>query len=176
MKIEILDFIREYLTNPVFDAVFVFCTTIVEHGRVWILTALIMLFTKKYRKAGILLLIAISLTFVSSEIIIKNLVCRPRPFYSDPNINLIIPAPSGYSFPSSHSSVSFAAATVIFYFNKKFGLAAFVLATLTAFSRLYLYVHYPTDVLAGICLGVIIAVAVIVVFRRMEAHNNKQKM
>lgn len=174
MEIEILNFIREYLTNPVFDAVFVFCTTIVEHGRVWILTALIMLFIKKYRKIGVLLLIVMPLTFICGEVILKNLVCRPRPFYAVPNIELIIPAPGGYSFPSSHSAVSFAAATVIFYFNKKIGSAAFVLALLTAFSRIYLYVHYPTDVLAGICLGILLALAVIVVYRHFEAHKNKQ--
>lgn len=161
--------------NPVFDFIFVFCTTIVEHGEVWILAALIMLFTKKYRKAGILVLVAMLCTFLSGELLIKNLVCRPRPFYVNADINLIITPPSGYSFPSSHSAVSFAAAAVIFYFDKKLGVIAFVLAALTAFSRLYLYVHYPTDVLAGICLGLFWAVIVIFIYKRCVAFRKNTR-
>ncbi|MCQ4022648.1 MULTISPECIES: phosphatase PAP2 family protein [unclassified Ruminococcus] len=164
MEIEILNFIQQNLENPVFSSILIFFTNIVEHGEVWILTGIIMLITKKYRKAGLLLLITLVITFVSSELIIKNLVCRPRPFLENPDIQLMISPPHGYSFPSSHSAVSFASATVIFYFNKKFGVAAYVVATLTAFSRLYLYVHYPTDVLGGIVLGVAIAIIVISVY------------
>lgn len=167
MEIEILNFIHQNLVNPFFDVIFVLFTTIVEHGEIWILAGLVMLFTKKYRITGILLLIALVCTFVSSELIIKNLACRPRPFYANPNISLIISPPSGYSFPSSHSAVSFSSAAIIFYFNKKLGIVGLFVASLTAFSRIYLYVHYPTDVLAGICLGLLWAGIVIFVYKRI---------
>ena len=62
--------------------------------------------------------------------------------------------PKDYSFPSGHTQASFAAATALFTGNKKAGICAYVLAALIAFSRLYLYVHFPTDVLAGVVIGI----------------------
>lgn len=174
MEIEILNFIQQYFVNPVFNAIFIFCTTIVEHGEIWILTGIVMVITKKFRRTGILLLIALLLAFISSEILIKNLVCRPRPFLANPDVTLLIKPPSGYSFPSSHSAASFASAAVIFYFHKKIGICALILATLTAFSRLYLYVHYPTDVFAGICVGVLWAVIVVFIYNKMQIYRNNK--
>ncbi len=176
MEIGILDFIHSSLSNPVLDAVFVFFTTIVEHGELWLGIGGVMLITRKYRRAGVCVLIAVVMTFVSSELLLKNIVCRPRPFLENPNINLIISPPSGFSFPSSHSAVSFAAATVIFYFDKKLiGISCVIFACLTAFSRLYLYVHYPTDVLVGIILGIIFGAAVIIGYR-FFIHRRANKL
>lgn len=168
MELEILNFIQQYFVNPVLNVIFIFCTTIVEHGEVWILAAIVMLITKKYRRTGLLVLIVLLLTFLSSEFLIKNIVCRPRPFLANPDVELLIKPPSGYSFPSSHSAVSFASATVIFYFSRKFGVAAYILATLVAFSRMYLYVHYPTDVLCGIILGIVWALIVLFVYNHCK--------
>jgi undecaprenyl-diphosphatase len=74
-------------------------------------------------------------------------------------IPLLIEAPTDYSFPSGHTIASFEAATVLLIRHKKWGIMAMVLAVLIAFSRLYLYVHYPTDVLSSIVLGIGIAFA-----------------
>lgn len=165
MEIQILNFIQQYLVNPVLTAVMIFFTTIVEHGEIWIFTGIIMLITKKYRRTGLLILIALIVTFSCGELLIKNFVCRPRPFLENPDIQLLISPPHGYSFPSSHTVVSFASATVIFCFNKKLSVFAYIVAALVAFSRMYLYVHYPTDVLCGALLGVICALAVVCVYK-----------
>ena len=176
MEIEILNFIHNNLSNPILDAVLVFFTMIVEHGELWLEIGGAMLITKKYRRVGACVLIAVALSFVCSELLLKNIVCRPRPFLENPDINLIISPPSGFSFPSSHSTVSFAAATVILYFDKRLiGISCLIFACLTAFSRLYLYVHYPTDVLAGVILGMIFGAAVILGYR-FFIHRTKNKL
>lgn len=167
MEIQLLDFIHQYMANPFFDMIFVFCTDISEHGEIWIVSAIVMLFFKRYRTTGILLFVVLVTAFLGSEVILKNVICRSRPFCVNTDIGLIIPSPTGYSFPSSHSAVSFAAATVIFYYHKKIGILAFILAALIAFSRLYLYVHYVTDVLGGICIGLFCAFITIFVYK----HN-----
>ena len=101
------------------------------------------------------------------EIALKNIICRPRPFQDMPGIPLLIPPPSGYSFPSGHSCASFAAATIIFLKDRRPGAAALALAALIAFSRVFLFVHYPTDVLAGSLLGVLCALAAAYGYRRL---------
>ena len=88
------------------------------------------------------------------ELIIKHLVCRMRPFAINGAIELIIKAPSGFSFPSSHTATCFAMATAIYLFHKRLGVVAYVYASLVAFSRMYLYVHYPSDIIGGIALGI----------------------
>lgn len=85
---------------------------------------------------------------------LKNLIQRPRPFTLLPGVSLLIPPPGSSSFPSGHTGSSFACAAAIFLLNRKWGVPALALAALIAFSRLYLSVHYPTDLLAGALLGV----------------------
>ena len=90
--------------------------------------------------------------------IIKNLVQRPRPFVTFTDIQILIPTPSEFSFPSGHTASSFAAAAVFYRFlPKQLGIPAVVLAGLIGFSRLYVGVHYPTDVLAGMLMGVLLS-------------------
>ena len=120
--------------------------------------------------------------FLVGEIGIKNLINRPRPFmvnidYSarpselNPDFGLNIAIPSGSSFPSGHSCSSLAAATVMLIKDKRFGIPALVPALLIVFSRLYNYVHYPSDVLCGMLLGVICAVVVVLVFKKTGLDN-----
>lgn len=158
----IMNFIQQYLHNPVTDAMFPFITYLGELGACWIFLALVLLFIKKYRRAGALMLAAMLLGTLLGEGLLKHLLCRPRPFQYmglDPAFLLIDP-PSGFSFPSGHSCASFAAATALFLQHKKPGLLAFLLAVLIAFSRVFLFVHFPSDVLAGALLGVLCAAAV----------------
>lgn len=170
MELQILDFIQTF-RNPFLDQVFVFISAAAEHGAMWIAAAILLLFVKKLRPVGILVLSALLLTFVSGELIIKNLVCRPRPFYENSDLQLIVPPPSGFSFPSSHASTSFAAATVIFMFSKKLGAVGFILAFLVAFSRLYLYVHYPSDVICGMILGIFWGIIVVSLYRKLFRYK-----
>lgn len=165
MDFQILDFIQTHMRTPFLDSFFTRITHLGDAGTVWILIAVILLFTKKYRKAGIGMLIVMLIANIIGDQIIKPLVGRARPFtYRD--IQLLIPPPGRFSFPSGHTASSFGAAVFLYLYDKKLGTPAFILAALIAFSRLYLYVHYPTDVLGGILLGTVCAVFVFRVFRR----------
>lgn len=149
----ILDFIRENLSCDFLDAVMKFFTFLGDGGWVWILTGVILLLFKKTRGIGISVCLALIFSLLVSNITLKPLIARTRPFDLTEGIKLITDRPTDFSFPSGHSSASFAAAVAIFCNNKKYGAFALVLAFLIAFSRLYLYVHFPTDVLAGSVIG-----------------------
>ena len=124
-------------------------------GAIWILAGVALILTKRYRKQGIMMLITLGVCFLLSEGILKNIICRPRPFYVQPELDTIIPPPIGrYSFPSGHTSSSFAGALSLSYADKRFRVPAFAVAALTAASRLYFGVHYPTDIIAGVAVGI----------------------
>ena len=138
------------------DKLMICITTLGNKGIVWIIIGVIMLFFKKYRRTGIAVLLGLIFGLVLGNWTIKNIVARPRPCALT-EIELIIPYPSEYSFPSGHTLSSFIAATCVYLRNKKFGVWAYVLASLIAFSRLYLYVHFPTDIIGGVLLGIALA-------------------
>lgn len=127
-----------------------------EHGEVWILTAVVLMCIPKYREHGARLAIALLVGYVICNLILKPCIARIRPFETNEAVRLIIARPTDFSFPSGHTVSSFASVPVIWKANKKFGIAALVLAILIAFSRLYLYVHYPSDIAAGVILGLTI--------------------
>ncbi len=155
---KILDFIQT-LRTPFLDKVFTFITHLGDEGYVWIAIAVILLFFKKTRKCGIIMAITLIAGLLIGNIALKNIFARPRPFVLDPTkiANVLISPPSSYSFPSGHTLSSIECAVAIWLCNKKWGIPAIILAVLIAFSRNYLYVHYPTDILAGAVLGVAIA-------------------
>ncbi len=142
-------------------------------GIIWIITAVALLFTKKYRRCGILLGCGLLTGLLCGNIILKNLVARPRPFWQDTSVELLIKAPKEYSFPSGHTLSSFIAATVLLKTNKWIAIAAWALAACIAFSRLYLYVHFPTDVLMGMVLGVAIGLLVIFIDKKIKRKPTK---
>ena len=161
----VMTFVQSGFHNPVTDAVFPAVTYLGESGIFWILLSLLIIAMGRkngWRTTGCLML-----GLLLGEIALKNIICRPRPFQEMPEISLLIPPPSGYSFPSGHSCASFAAATIIFLKDKRPGTAALALAALIAFSRVFLFVHYPTDVLAGSLLGVLCALAAAYGYRRL---------
>lgn len=124
-------------------------------GLIWIIAAIALLCFKKTRKWGVTLAVALILCLVLNNLTLKNLVARPRPFQVDTTIQLIIDPPNEYSFPSGHALTGFAAATVLMYYDKKrLGPIAFALAAIIGFTRLYLRVHFPSDVLGGAITGV----------------------
>lgn len=133
-----------------------------ERLGVWIVCALAMMFFKKTRKCGILMLLCMPLCYNIGEVWLKNLVMRPRPCSVDFTVHMVsgMPRLRNYSFPSGHTTQSFAAAMTICLHHRKYCAPAFALAAVTAFSRLYLFVHYPTDILGGIVLGCLIALVV----------------
>lgn len=162
----VLDFVQRYLHNPVTDAVFPLVTYLGELGACWLFTALVLLFMKKYRRAGLLMLAAILAATLLGEGLLKHIIRRPRPFQyfgPDPGFLLIAP-PGGYSFPSGHTCASFAAATALFGQHKRQGAPAYILAALIGFSRVFLWVHFPSDVLAGAILGTLAGVGVTLLY------------
>lgn len=151
----IMAFIQAYFHNAFTDAVFPVITYFGEAGLFWLALSLILLFFKKTRKCGLCALIAVACGFLLGEVMLKNVFCRPRPYQTFPDyVVLLTRAPGGYSFPSGHTCSSFAAATVYFHFSKKWGTPALILAGLIGFSRIFLFFHWPTDVLAGMVLGI----------------------
>lgn len=154
LDISILHFIKDNLSNPIMDKIMIFITSIGDLGLVWILLAISLLFVKKYRKIGFLVLLSLLLANILGELILKNIVQRPRAFLQYPGIEILIKAPTSYSFPSGHTASSFAAATILSMYFKKYGWMSYILSSLIAFSRLYLFVHYPTDIIGGILLGI----------------------
>lgn len=157
-ELPVLFWIREHLTNPFLDAVMPYISSLAHTGEVWILLALILLCFKKTRKAGVAMAIAMVCGYLIGNMGMKNLFARTRP-YDVAEVELLVAKLHDFSFPSGHTLVSFEAATALFYYHRKWGIAALSLATVIAYSRLYLFVHYPTDVLAGALLGVAIALA-----------------
>ncbi len=149
----ILDFIRDTFSSAFLDAVMRFFTFLGDAGWFWILTGVILLFFKSTRRIGFSVLISLVFSFVFSNLTLKPLIARTRPFDLIEGIKLIIDAPTDFSFPSGHTSASFAASSAILFWNKKLGVAAIALACFIAFSRLYLYVHFPSDVIAGCVIG-----------------------
>ncbi len=144
-------------------------TLLGDAGIFWIALAIILLIPKKTRTTGFMMGVALVLGLIVCNITIKPLVARPRPYdvagLTGPYLCKI---QHDFSFPSGHTTASFEGATVIFMRHRKWGIAALILAALIAFSRLYLYVHYPTDVLAGFVLGVLFGIAGVYIVKAIE--------
>ena len=143
-----------------------------NRGFIWAVFAVIMLFFHQKRPTGIILIAALILTAILSELVIGPIVGRVRP--CDAGIGVFAVAGvshPGYSFPSTHTALSFAAASVIgMTLGKRFGMPAVILAVLIGFSRLYLGVHYPSDVIVGAALGIAIGIALSWVFLQLFAN------
>ena len=118
-----------------------------------------MLCTKKYRRQGVILLVGLAAGVLVGNVCLKNLIARPRPCWRDDSVFMLISVPTDYSFPSGHTLASAIGATVLTKTDRRFGWAAIPVALIIAFSRLYLFVHFPSDILAGAVLGVIIGEA-----------------
>ncbi|GFP77722.1 phosphatase PAP2 family protein [Clostridium fungisolvens] len=169
----ILDFISNNLHSLWLDKLMISLTDLGDGGIIWIAIALGLIVSKKYRKSGFMLLMAILLGALFGEMIIKNIVQRARPFTHVPGMELLIKKPNSYSFPSGHTTASFAAAGILSYCFRKYRVAFYLLAALIAFSRLYLYVHYPSDVLGGIVLGSLSCLLTIYIFNK---YINKERI
>lgn len=175
LDLSILDFIHNTLSNPVMDFIMKCFTYSIEYGAMAILVFIIMMCIKKMRKTGFAVMGATLSVMLFGELILKHIVCRPRPFVINGAIDLIIKAPSGFSFPSSHTATCFAMATAIYLFHKRLGIIAYIYAALVAFSRMYLYVHYPSDVIGGIALGIGCGIGAAALVRFICAKADKRR-
>jgi hypothetical protein len=133
-------------------------TLLGEGGIFWIAVAVILLFFKKTRRSGICIGASLLIGVIVGNGIIKNVVARPRPYDAIAGIESVVSHLSDYSFPSGHSLCCFEAATALAMNRTKWAIPAYVGAVLVAVSRLFLFVHYPTDVICGTLLGVLFGV------------------
>ena len=170
----ILLWIQEYIRNDFLTPIFKFITTLGDAGMIWIAIAVILLFVKQYRKVGLMVGGSLLGSLVFNNGLIKNLVARPRPYRMIEALTIIIPEPGEFSFPSGHTSSSFAAGVVLYLMlPKKYGVPAMILAFLIGISRLYVGVHYPTDVLGGMVMGTLLAVATVKITELIEKKLKK---
>jgi undecaprenyl-diphosphatase len=153
----LLEFFSVTLSNPIFDVLMPFITNLNNHGEIWAVISIIFILNKNssIRRMGISILIGVAFAYLIGEAGLKNIFDRARPIGDEFNYNFLIPKPDSYSFPSGHTASSFAAFGVVFLSKWKYKYWVLVLAMLMAFSRLYLHVHYPSDVLGGIIIGLI---------------------
>ena len=150
----ILDWIQANLRNPIMDLLMPAITTLGNSGLIWIILAGILILMPKYRKVGVAVMAGLVLEVICCNLVLKPLVARVRPCDVNTAVQLLVVRPDDFSFPSGHTAASFAAASALSFSRSRLWIPSLVLAVLIAFSRLYLYVHYPTDILAGALLGV----------------------
>lgn len=163
----VLLWIQEYIRKDFLNPVITFITSLGDAGWFWILLSALLLFSKKYRKIGLTGLIALFIGFLITNLWLKNMVMRIRPYEVIEGLTLIGKKAHDFSFPSGHSTASIAASAVfLVLMPKKFGITAFFLGILICFTRLYIGIHYPTDVLAGIIIGFAAAFAAIWLMRK----------
>ena len=155
MEFQILDALQKIHT-PIIDILMCGITRLGDAGMIWILLCIVLLLMPKTRKSGMVLLAALLADLLICNVILKPTIQRIRPFDVITDIELLVKRPLDYSFPSGHTAASFTSVMALYLAGeKKLWISALVLAVLIAFSRLYLYVHYPTDVLGGMIIGVI---------------------
>jgi hypothetical protein len=161
----ILLFLQNYVRNPVLNALLIPFTLSNNAGISCILIVAVFIYFKSLRKAGILMGISLLLEFLLNNLIIKNLFARIRPYEVIDGLILLVGKAPDYSFPSGHTGSAFALAVVIFMvMDRKYGIIALILASLMGFSRLYVGIHYPSDVLGGVILGVVTSVIAVKCF------------
>lgn len=161
------------LHAPWLDRLVVGFTHLGDAGAMWIVLGLALCISKRYRICGLAVLLSLLCSLLCTNVILKNAVARVRPFDVLPITPLV--AETSWSFPSGHVSASFAAATAMLVLTGKRGIPALALAVLMAFSRLYVQVHYPSDVLGGAVVGALCGVTGAALARWAERQYERRK-
>ena len=176
MELQILDWIQQMRT-PVGDVWMVFISRLGNAGMIWILFTCLLLMIPRTRRWGAALAAALCLDAIICNILLKPMVCRIRPCDVNQTVQLLIARPADYSFPSGHTAASFAAVAALYFAGaKKWWKITLPLAILMAFSRMYLYVHYPTDVLGGLIIGLLCGwIADMIIQKVMEKRSRKSR-
>lgn len=155
LDFSILDWIRANCQTAFLDAVMPVVSMLANGGWLWIVLAIVLLIPKKTRLCGLAVAFGLIIDVIFCNGIIKPLVARIRPYDVRTAVELLVAKPTDYSFPSGHAAASFTAASALLFSRNKLWIPALLLAACIGFSRLYLYLHYPSDVLCGALLGVL---------------------
>ena len=177
---EILEFIQTNLRNAFCDVIFPAVTHLGDGGAFWIALSLILFIIPKTRKIGLCSGLALLINLVIVNFGLKPIIARTRPYdmieeYAAHGLNLLTKIQTDFSFPSGHTSSSFASATALFAHNKKAGAAALMLAVVIAFSRLYVAVHFPSDVFAAVIIGVICGILAYIIMKAIIKKFSENK-
>ena len=170
MEVAIFNFIKDNLHNSVMD-VLMQAASFLGGAVLWIAIGVVLCIVsfregfKKYRVVGITVIVAVLVSGFLCRYGLKPLFLRERPFYVH-DFSIIVSTPTSSSFPSTHSAMSFAGAVVLFWGKRMWGIIALIFASIVGFSRVYLLVHYPSDILVGAIFGVAIGLIVVLVGRR----------
>lgn len=174
-ELTVLDKIQEIMGSPFFDKIWLFFTRIGDYGLIWIAITLCLMVYPKTRKVGIMCSLSLIFGLIITNGLLKNLVARSRPFnYKD--IILLIDIPHDYSFPSGHTTTSFAVAFVLLKERLKLNqlniyIPVLIIAAFVAFSRMYLYVHFPTDILVAIIIAYLCSIFSRYIVERMNKNR-----
>ena len=157
MDLKILNMIQNNLRCRFLDRVFPKISMLGNFGAVWILSAVLLLLGKKYALTGKRMIYALALSAILCNLILKRLFARPRPFFADKSKKLLVKPPNDFSFPSGHTASSVASVIILWNTSYLFGIPAAILGFLILFSRMYLFLHYPSDIFGGIALGITVS-------------------
>ncbi len=153
-EIGLLDAVQNIRT-PFGDWFMPLVTKLGDGGIFWIIATVALLIFPRTRRLGFACAVALVIDVALCNGLIKNLVARTRPYVVNPDIVLLIPKPGEFSFPSGHAAASFTFVGALYFSKSRLWIPSCVLAAVVAFSRIYLYVHYPTDILGGMVFGVL---------------------
>ena len=172
----VLIWLQEHVRNAVLTPMMIGITSLGNIGLVWIVTSVVLLFFRKTRSTGLTCLLALLFSLLINNVLLKNMVCRVRPYDANPLLMPLIQRPTDFSFPSGHAASSFACAGVMWHkLPRRAGVPVLILAILISFSRLYIGVHYPTDVLAGVISGLLISFLAIRTVQGIRKLREKKK-
>lgn len=172
----ILQWIQENMRCDFMDFLMPKITVLGDAGILWLIFCVILLCTKKYRLSGIYMAISFVIGLLTGNLMLKNLIARERPCWLDSSVELLIKNPHDFSFPSGHTLHSFIGAASLWKTDRRMGYAALPVAILIAFSRLYLYVHFPTDILAGVILGILIVILVYYFGEKIRVNCKRRRL
>ncbi len=164
----ILDWIQSNLRCAFLDFSMPGVSMYADHGIVLVGICVVLLLIRSRRACGANVFAGMACGGIIGNLILKNLIARQRPCWINQDISMLVAIPKDYSFPSGHTMHTFIVAMVLMHYDKRLGIPALIMAVLVGFSRLYLYVHFPTDVIAGAILGIVIGIVSTSVFSAIK--------